>query len=116
MYGNFSFKELITTSTGLLNYPASPDDLVNLADLWNYLADLREELGQPIFVNSAYRTFQVNEQVGGVKCSDHTKGRAADIRTSPLFMDELYKLLQRDRKNGKLVELLKYSTFYHFAL
>lgn len=79
MYGNFKFEELVTTSTGLPNYPLTPDDLVNLAELWRYLAKVRKELGQPIFVNSAYRTPQVNEQVGGVLCSNHIKGRAADI-------------------------------------
>ena len=116
MYGNFSFKELVTTSTGLLNYPSSPDDLDNLAKLWRYLAKVREELGQPIFVNSAFRTFQVNEQVGGVKCSNHTKGLAADIRTAPLYMEELYSILKRDRQQKILSELLVYSTFYHLSL
>lgn len=116
MYGNFSFKELITTSTGYSNYPTSPDDLVNLAGLWNYLADIREELGQPVIVNSAFRTFKVNEQVGGAKCSYHTKGRAADIRCAPLYMVELHKLLSRDRQSGKLVEFLIYPTFFHIAL
>lgn len=115
MYGNFKFEELITTSSGLPNYPLAPDDLVNLAELWRYLASVREELGQPIIINSAFRTPQVNEQVGGVKCSYHIKGRAADIRTSPLYMDVLYKILKRDRQTV-LSEFIVYSTFYHIAL
>lgn len=116
MYGNFSFQEFTTTDTGLPNNPSSPDDLVNLARLWNYLASVREKLGKPIIINSAYRTSQVNEQVGGVKCSNHIKGRAADIRTSPLFMDELYCLLLQDKNSGKLREFITYSTFYHISL
>lgn len=116
MYGNFSFQEFITTSTGLPNYPASPDDLVNLARLWNYLASIREKLGEPIIINSAFRTSQVNEQVGGVKCSNHIKGLAADIRTKPLYMDDLYCLLSQDYLSGKLKEFIKYPTFYHISL
>ena len=116
MYGKFSFKELVTTSTGLSNYPSSPDDLVNLANLWHYLASVRERFGKPIFVNSAYRTFKVNEQVGGTKSSYHLKGRAADIRCSIQHMDELRDILSSDRKQGILKEFLIYPTFFHIAI
>ncbi len=119
MYGNFKFEELIATSSGLPNYPSTPDDLVNLAKLWRYLAKVREKLGEPIIINSAYRTCrtcQVNEHVGGVKCCNHIKGLAADIRTSPLYMDELYHLLVFERKSGRIKEFIKYTTFYHISL
>ena len=116
MYGKFSFQELITTSTGLLNYPSSPDDLVNLANLWNYLASVRERLGQPIIINSAFRTFEVNKAVGGVKSSYHLKGRAADIRTGSSYMEKLHTILRCDRVAGKISEFLVYPTFFHVAL
>ena len=116
MYGKFSFKELITTSTGLLNYPTSPDDLVNLASLWNYLASVRERLGQPVFINSAFRTFAVNKAVGGVESSNHLKGRAADIRTGSSHMEKLQTILRSDRVSGKISELLIYPTFFHIAI
>ena len=64
MYGNhFKFAELIHTDTGLDNTPLTDSHLGNLATLWNTLNFFREELGEPIFVNSAYRTPSVNKQV-----------------------------------------------------
>lgn len=110
----FSLQELLKTQTGLFNEPTSPFALANLSGLWDYLNSLRQVLGQPIVVNSAFRTEQVNKQVGGAKRSLHMQGRAADIRTSPLYMDELWKLLQADRDN--LSELIHKGTYIHFAL
>lgn len=112
----FSWSELTTTDTGLLNNPTSPIHLVNLARVWNYLNNVREKLREPIFVNSAFRTLQVNEQVGGAKCSNHIKGLAADIRTSPLYMERLTSILYDDYNTGKLSELHIYPTFIHIAL
>ena len=112
----FNFSELIATDTGLPNYPTSPVHLANLAYLWRYLNSLREELGQPIIVNSAFRTDSVNEQVGGTKCSYHKQGRAADICTSPLYMYELLALLSSSKDLGVVKELKVYPTFYHFSI
>lgn len=112
----FTYEELTSTDTGLPNNPVAPCHLVNLAYLWIYLDSVREKLGQPVIVNSAFRSPQVNEQVGGVKCSMHMQGLAADIYTSPMYMDRLYSILSADKKLRKLSELIKYSTFYHIAL
>ena len=112
----FKFSELVTTDTGLPNNPTSPCHLANLADLWSYLNSLREKLGQPIVINSAFRTDSVNEQVGGSKRSFHKVGRAADISTFPLYMDELFALLSHDYECGILKEFIVYSSFYHIAL
>lgn len=115
MYGNhFTFQELVTTSTGLPNDVDTDSHLANLASLWNILNYLREKLGRPIIVNSAFRTPQVNKQVGGAKRSFHIQGRAADIRTRPEYMDELWRILQSEKDNFS--ELIKYETFYHIAI
>lgn len=114
----FTYEELTTTNTGLYNNPTSPVHLANLSNLWNYLNLLREKLGQPIVVNSAFRSPEVNRQVikqyGGSKRSLHMQGRAADIWTHPFYMDKLFSLLEADR--DKLSELIKHSTYYHIAL
>lgn len=115
MYGNhFTFEELTSTSTGLPNSVDTDSHLANLASLWNTLNSIREKLGRPIFVNSAFRTPAVNKQVGGKKRSLHMQGRAADIRTRPEYMDELWKFLQSEKDNFS--ELIKYDTFYHVAI
>lgn len=115
MYGNyFKFQELVCTETGLDNTPSTDNHLSNLASLWNTLNYLRHELGRPIVVNSAYRTEAVNKQVGGAKRSLHMQGRAADIRCEPLYMEELWSILQKEKDNFS--ELIKYPTFFHIAL
>lgn len=116
MYGNhFKFKELIVTQTGLDNTPSVDSHLANLASLWNTLNYVREKLGHPIIVNSAYRTEQVNKQVGGAKRSLHMQGRAADIRPKDLSkLDDLWKILYAEKDCYS--ELIKYPTFIHFAL
>lgn len=115
MYGNhFTFEELTSTSTGLYNTPTTYSHLANLASLWNYLNFVREKLGRPIIVNSGFRSPQVNKQVGGAKRSLHMQGRAADIRCAPEYMDELWRILQSEKDN--LSELIKYETYYHFAI
>ena len=43
------------------------------------LQHIRDTLGAPVIVNSGYRCPRHNKAVGGVKNSDHLRGRAADI-------------------------------------
>lgn len=115
MYGNhFTFQELVHTDTELDNSVLTDSHLGNLASLWNTLNFIREKLGKPIYINSAYRTPDVNKQVGGAKRSLHMQGRAADIRCAPEYMDKLWQILQKEKDNFS--ELIKYETFYHFAL
>lgn len=101
---NFKFQELVRTDTGLPNYPICYAHLVNLAFLWRTLDFIRKEFGRPIFVNSAFRSAEVNEF------------RAADIRCEPLYMDELWRILCCCEKSGFFVELIKYSTFFHIVI
>lgn len=115
MYGNhFKFQELVTTDTGLPNHPDTDEHLSNLASLWNTLNFLRDKLGRPIYINSAFRTKQVNEQVGGAKRSLHMQGRAADIRCDPQYMDELRNVIKEER--DWLSEVIDYKTFIHIAI
>lgn len=115
MYGNhFTFEELTSTQTGLYNTPVTDSHLANLATLWNTLNYIREQFGRPIVINSAFRSPEVNKQVGGAKRSLHMQGRAADIRCAPEHMPELWKILESEKDNFS--QLIKYDTFYHIAL
>ena len=118
MYGNhFKFQELVTTSTGLPNTVSTSAHLANLACLWDTLNYIREEFGAPIYINSAFRTKEVNEKVGGARKSLHMQGRAADIR--PKYSHELEQLwsivCSYDKQYG-LSEKIKYDTFIHIAI
>lgn len=80
---NFTLEELTVSDAaarrGLDNQP-TPEHLENLKRLASFLEEVRGLFGKPILVNSAYRSKEVNDAVGGSKNSQHCLGCAADIR------------------------------------
>lgn len=50
------------------------------ARLYETLEDIREYVGRPLYINSAYRCSKHNKKVGGRRSSAHLYGLAADIR------------------------------------
>ena len=67
-------------------------DLVLVADeLIQRLQALREVLGKPVNINSAYRTVSHNHKIGGHKRSAHLAGLAADIKVAGLDPAEVAK-------------------------
>ena len=60
--------------------------------LWNFLEDVRNELGAPIIITSGYRCPELNKE-GGVPRSLHIQGRAVDIKTNVFDMEELSNIL-----------------------
>lgn len=80
---HFSLAELVRSSMainrGIDNTPP-PELMPNIRALAEGLERVRAVLGHPIFVTSGYRCRALNQLVGGVQDSDHTKGLAADIQ------------------------------------
>ena len=76
---NFSFGEMIKTSQNLNNVPSAWMEIYNIAETASKLQQIRDVFGQPIKVNSGYRTLAVNKAIGGAKASAHMKGLAADV-------------------------------------
>lgn len=108
----FTFSELVRTDQICPNMPTAPYQLSNLACLWSTLNEVRERLGYPIFINSAFRTPDVNRLVGGHERSQHMHGRAADIRTIPSKMADLLDILE----DCDLSQIINYDTFYHIVI
>ncbi|MGI6231641.1 MAG: D-Ala-D-Ala carboxypeptidase family metallohydrolase [Prevotella sp.] len=79
---HFTLYEMMRSGTaidhGILNRPnrKQTENLRNLAR--RILEPLRQHFG-PIVISSGFRSEKVNELVGGVPESQHTKGEAADI-------------------------------------
>lgn len=67
---NFSPAEIACRGTGKLRLNA---------DALDRLQALRNALGKPLIVNSAYRSPEHNKRVGGAKASKHLEGTAFDI-------------------------------------
>jgi len=61
-------------------------------DLVNALQALRDLAQVPIHVDSGYRCPAHNASVGGVSASQHTEGKAADIRIDGLNVHQMYVL------------------------
>ena len=87
---HFTLGELCKTSVKAENVPGEKE-VENLRRLCRWLERLRrrwnERYGEgddPLIVNSAYRSAEVNRLVGGVPTSNHLTGCAADIRVCGL--------------------------------
>lgn len=52
------------------------------------LDQLREILGCPLYINSGYRTPEYNKKIGGSSNSQHMYGKAVDISTKNLDIDD----------------------------
>lgn len=61
--------------------------------LLKILDDLRDKIGEPIYINSGYRTPEHNKAVGGSTLSYHMYGMAADIRADKHTPKQLYNIL-----------------------
>ena len=112
----FKFKELIFTGTLLPNYPTTFTEIANLRALADFLDTIRDELGFAIFVNSAYRTFDVNCAVGGACRSLHMQGRAADIWPAYGKEEELIDILRKHRTELAEFIVNRDKKYIHIAI
>ena len=87
----------------------------------NVLDPVRDAYDKSIGVNSGFRCEKHNKAVGGVPCSQHLVGEAADIR--PVqgvqrvqeFKEELMKLARIIVQQGRFDQLILYPTFLHVS-
>ena len=85
------------------------DNIKALVD--DVLQPLRDAWGGPIFINSGYRSPELNKAVGGVETSQHTKGMAADCGvTDPYALAKLAKKMRLPYD-----QMVVYPSFVHFS-
>lgn len=116
----FTIKEMISSQTAELyhidNTP-SKEVTENLKKVMYILDMVRVHMEKPILVNSGYRCKRLNEMVGGVQNSMHTKGLAADFRTKEKEdINIMFEFLKKNQKEFKIIELLNYKTFIHMGV
>lgn len=98
---NFKLKEFECTDSG---------SVVKLdSKLLEKLQLLRDKLGSPINITSAYRTPECNKRVGGSSNSYHMKGLAADIHSPGHTPTEIAKAADEVGFTGIGI----YSSFVH---
>ena len=104
---NFTLEEMYHSNTaeakGIDNTP-NEEVVENLRALCEkVLQPIRDELDEPITVNSGYRCEKLNKAVGGVSNSAHKTGSAADITLGNKTDNErLFNLIVKMRKSGKI--------------
>ena len=88
----------------------------NLRELVANLQILRDELGEPIHVNSGYRTPSYNKKVGGKPKSQHLQAKAADITVKSKTPKQLAAVIERLIKAGIMLNggLGTYKGFIHY--
>lgn len=91
-----------------------PKVLANVVRTADNLQVLRDALGEPIKINSAYRCNSHNLASGGVKSSKHTLGIATDLATNN--PESLFNTIEELISKGILKEggLGIYNTFIHY--
>lgn len=113
---NFDWKEFTNSDTAKAHNIHNAitdwdvrDNIKALVD--NVLQPLRDVWGAPLFINSGYRCKELNELVGGVETSQHTKGEAADVGCSDPYA--LAKLLLK--MTLPFDQIVLYPTFLHIS-
>jgi uncharacterized protein YcbK (DUF882 family) len=99
-----------------------PNDVLdNIKLLAIQLQTIREYVGQPIKINSAYRCELHNSIIGGVKTSQHILGKASDITINTFTPDEVADVIENLLVNEMLGSfyiggLGRYNTFTHLDI
>lgn len=92
--------------------------MANVKELANNLQVLRDELNQPIHVNSAYRHPEYNKRIGGAKFSQHLTASASDIVVRDMTPKKVAKTILKLIKQGKIKEggVGLYNGFVHYDI
>lgn len=92
--------------------------LINITKLACNLQRLRDALNRPIRINSGYRSPSHNEAIGGVKNSQHTKGKAADIVVEGLSPKRVKRAIESLILEGEMLQggIGLYDTFIHYDI
>ena len=106
---NFTLDEMCKSATArrlqIKNVP-SPVVVGRLKALCeNVLQPLRDYMGEPVIINSGYRSPELNQKIGGVRSSQHVIGEAADINCdgSLRYAEEIITFIMLNLKFDQLI-------------
>lgn len=96
-----------------------PEKLIpNVKALAKNLQVLRDNLGEALNINSAYRSPSWNKKVGGATNSMHLQANASDLTTRSLTPKQLHATIEKLIKEGKMQNggLGLYNSFVHYDI
>jgi len=100
--------------TGTPNKPG-PAEVANLCRLAQTLEQVRDAIGKPIIINSAYRSPAVNAAIGGAHNSAHMRGLAADIKVGGMTPYEVcQRIMRASIEYDQLI--LEFGAWVHIAI
>ncbi len=104
---NFYLKEFVISQEaerhGYRNEP-NEKQIENLKLLCvNVLQPLREIIAVPIFINSGFRSFDVNAVVGGKFNSKHLEGKAADFIVPSMNLVDVFNIIMQKLSFDQLI-------------
>ena len=87
----------------------------NVKELAKDLQVIRDKVGVGFTPNSAYRCPEHNASIGGVKSSQHLKGKAADINIKGIEPSEVADLVEDLMKTEAITKggVGRYNSFTH---
>ncbi len=97
----------------------TPEHLIpNIQELAENLQVLRDYLGVPLTINSAYRSPAYNKKIGGAKFSQHIEGKAADISCAKYTPEQVHAAILKLISEGKMHNggLGIYNSFVHYDI
>lgn len=101
----FTIEELTASTTanrkGITNNPTPQQKRAIVLLIEKVLTPAREQFGKPIRVTSGFRSAELNQAVGGAATSQHTKGEAADLKTTDNA--RLFYILKRQNNYDQLI-------------
>jgi uncharacterized protein YcbK (DUF882 family) len=96
-----------------------PDKYIdNVKELALNLQVLRDYLGEPVHINSAYRHPAYNKKVGGKPASKHLTAEASDITVKSKTPKQLNAIIEKLIKDGMMKQggLGLYPGFNHYDI
>lgn len=111
---NFSIEEFFCRD----GTPVPGEYFDNAKEVAKNLQVLRDEIGEAIHINSAYRTKAYNKKVGGKPLSQHLTASAADITAKSYTPKQLAAVIERLIKAGKMQQggIGVYPGFVHYDI
>lgn len=94
-----------------------PENLIcNVQKLAENLQVLRDYVGEPVRLNSGYRTPSYNKKIGGAPQSQHLLAKAADITVKSKTPKQIKAIIEKLIKDGKMHNggIGLYAGFVHY--
>lgn len=92
--------------------------LPNVFKIATQLEIIRTYLGQPIIINSAYRTKEYNKKVGGAVASQHLTASAVDIVVKGHTPHYVFTSIRSLMRQGMIIGgcVILYKNFVHYDI